>query len=58
MLIFERTKGERIRIAPSTEEVWITVFKIMPTKVKIGIEASPETGVDRQEVWEQKQKQS
>jgi carbon storage regulator len=51
MLILHRKLGERILIG---DEIVITVVRVTPGSVKLGIEAPPNTEVDREEIRELK----
>jgi carbon storage regulator len=48
MLVLTRKTGERIRIG----DAWVTVVRITPNSVRIGIEAPPEIGIARAELLE------
>jgi carbon storage regulator len=52
MLVMSRRVGERIVIDGC---VWITVTRLTPSKVEIGIEAPKEVLVDREEIYVRKQ---
>jgi carbon storage regulator len=54
MLILARRPNESIRIGP---HVRITVLGFKGNQVRIGIEAPPDVVVDRQEIWERKQRE-
>jgi carbon storage regulator len=54
MLILTRRPNESIRIGP---RVRITVLGFKGNQVRIGIEAPPDVVVDRQEIWERKQRE-
>jgi carbon storage regulator len=47
MLVLSRKPGERIRIG---EEIAVTVVRIGPNTVRIGIEAPPHLNIVRQEL--------
>lgn len=49
MLVLTRRTGENIRIG---ENIVITVLKIGPGQVKIGVEAPPQVVVHREEIFE------
>lgn len=49
MLVLSRKVGERIQVG---DDVTITVVRINPNSVRIGIEASPEVAVMREELAE------
>ena len=48
MLVLTRRPGENIRIGP---DIVITVLKVAPGQVKIGIEAPPDVVVHREEIY-------
>lgn len=50
MLVLSRKSGETIQIGP---DVSITVVKIGPNAVRLGIEAAPEMAIVRGEIAEQ-----
>ena len=49
MLVLSRKKNESIRIG---DDITVTVCEIRGDKVRLGIEAPPETPVHREEVYE------
>ena len=49
MLVLTRRPGENIRIG---QDIVITVLKVAPGQVKIGIEAPPDVIVHREEIYE------
>jgi carbon storage regulator len=55
MLILTRRPHESIRIGP---RVRITVLGFKGSQVRLGIEAPPEVSVDREEIWERKQREA
>ncbi len=55
MLILTRRPQETIRVG---DEVTITVLGVEGSKVRIGINAPRHIAVDRQEVFERKQRES
>lgn len=48
MLVLTRKLGENIRIG---DTVKVTVLEVRGTQVKLGIEAPPEVGVHREEIY-------
>ena len=48
MLVLSRMKNEKIRIA---DDITLVVVEIRGDKVRLGIDAPPETPVHREEVW-------
>lgn len=54
MLILTRRPGETICIGPN---VRMTVLEVKGSQVRIGIEAPPSITVDREEVYERKQRE-
>jgi carbon storage regulator len=54
MLILTRRPHESIRIGP---RVRITVLGFKGNQVRLGIEAPPDVSVDREEIWERKQRE-
>ena len=49
MLVLTRRPGENIRIG---QNIVITVLKVAPGQVKIGVEAPPDVIVHREEIYE------
>ena len=49
MLVLTRRPGENIRIG---QDIVVTVLKVAPGQVKIGIEAPPQVVVHREEIFE------
>lgn len=49
MLVLTRRPGENIRIG---QDIVITVLKVAPGQVKIGIDAPPQIVVHREEIFE------
>ena len=49
MLVLTRRPGENIRIG---QDIVITVLKVGPGQVKIGVEAPPDVIVHREEIFE------
>jgi carbon storage regulator CsrA len=58
MLILARKKEERVFIDTGTEKIVITVVEIRGSHlVRLGIEATPEVRIDREEVAVEREKQ-
>ena len=55
MLVFSRKVGERIQIGDGIE---ITVVRISPNSVRIGIDAPPDSLIARQELADQFKRQA
>lgn len=47
MLVLSRKPGERVQIG---EDIWITVIRIAPNTVRIGIEAPRNVSIIREEL--------
>lgn len=54
MLILTRRPGETVMIG---EEVTITVLGVRGNQVRFGIKAPRDVVVDREEIWERKQRE-
>ena len=55
MLILTRRPHESIRLG---SRIRITVLGFKGNQVRIGIEAPPDVSVDREEIWERKQREA
>ena len=54
MLILTRRPHESIRLG---SRIRVTVLGFKGNQVRIGIEAPPDVSVDREEIWERKQRE-
>lgn len=57
MLVLSRMLGEKIVIQCGGEIITIAVADIRRDKVRIGVEASKEVRIDREEIYEQRQRE-
>ena len=55
MVILTRRPGDTIRI---NDRVRVTVLRVKANQVRIGIEAPASVSVDREEVWQRKQREA
>lgn len=55
MLVLSRTEGESIKIG---DAITVTVVRVSGDKVRLGVEAPGEVPVDRQEIYEKKQREA
>lgn len=58
MLVLSRKKDERVVIGTGPTTVTVKVVEVRGDKVRLGFEAAKEVPIDREEVYEAKQREA